>query len=60
MDFHQINPQKSQYLPAESMIAYIDENVDHRPLYFTRYPTSLESRYQITPVRSELYQVRRK
>ncbi|MBM3123619.1 MAG: DUF2723 domain-containing protein [Chloroflexi bacterium] len=60
LDFHQINPQKDQYLPGESMIAYIDENLDHRPLYFTRYPASLESRYQIIAVRPELYQVKRK
>jgi hypothetical protein len=60
LDFHQINPQSGQYLPGASMLEYIERNIDDRPIYFSRYPDSLSTLYQIVPGRSELFQVRRK
>jgi hypothetical protein len=59
-DFHETYPQKDKYLPAESMLAYIDANIDHRPIYFTKYPDSLDATYQVIPTVSGLFQIVRK
>jgi hypothetical protein len=60
-DFHETYPQKNVYLPAESLLAYIDENIDHRPIYFTRYPDVFVDTYRVIPTTAgNLFQVVRK
>lgn len=60
MDFHETYPQKGEHLPAESLLAYIDENLDHRPIYFTRYPDSLDETYQVIQIEEGLFQILRR
>jgi hypothetical protein len=60
LDFHETYPQKDVYLPAESMLAYIDANIDHRPVYFTKYPETFDDTYQVIPIASGLFQIVRK
>jgi len=60
MDFHEIFPQKDVNLPATSMLAYIDQNIANRPIYFTKYPASLIDLYNVVPVETGLYKVERK
>src|SRR5258706_610767 len=57
MDFHQVNPQTGTYLLPDSMLAYIDANIDLRPIYFTKYPSSLAGVYKVIPAESGLFQI---
>jgi hypothetical protein len=59
MDFHETYPQKDRYLPAVSLLAYIDENMDRRPIYFTRYPDFLDETYQVVQITDGLFQISR-
>jgi len=60
MDFHEIFPQKDVSLPAASMLDYINQNINDRPIYFTKYPASLTELYNIVPIEAGLYKVERK
>jgi 4-amino-4-deoxy-L-arabinose transferase-like glycosyltransferase len=60
-DFHETYPQKDIYLPAASLLAYIDANIDHRPIYFTKYPETFDEIYRVIPTAtSGLFQIARK
>lgn len=60
MDFHETYPQKGEHLPAESLLAYIDENIDHRPIYFTRYPDFLDETHRVIQIQEGLFQILRR
>ncbi len=60
MDFHQTYPQEDAYRIADSLIDYIEANIDSRPVYFTMYPTPLADRYNITPAGADLFRIHRK
>jgi hypothetical protein len=60
MDFHETFPQDDSQAFAESAIAYIEANIDTRPIYFSERPSFLATRYKITPSASGLYRIERK
>ncbi len=60
MSFHETYPQEDVYQLADTAIAYIEANIDSRPIYFSERPSSLAIRYKILPAGSGLYQIKRK
>jgi hypothetical protein len=60
MDFHETYPQEGVTQFAASAIAYIEANIDTRPIYFSERPSQLASRYKITRAGSELFRIERK
>ena len=60
MDFHEAFPQEGETRFAESAIAYIEANIDNRPIYFSERPSQLSSRYKITRAGSGLVRIERK
>jgi hypothetical protein len=60
MDFHETFPQDDSRVFAESAIAYIEANMDTRPIYFSERPSQLADRYKITRAGSDLFQITRK
>lgn len=59
-DFHETFPQDGITQFAESAIAYIEANIDARPIYFSERPSQLATRYRITPAGSNLFRIERK
>jgi 4-amino-4-deoxy-L-arabinose transferase-like glycosyltransferase len=57
MDFHETYPQDDVNRLAESTLAYIEANINVRPIYFTERPSELASRYGISPAGAGLYQI---
>ena len=57
MDFHETYPQDDVSHLAESTLAYIEANIDMRPIYFTERPSELAGRYGISPAGAGLYQI---
>ena len=45
---------------ADSAVAYIDQNLDTRPIYFTIYIPELSNRYRVEKINDTLYRVYRK
>lgn len=45
---------------AQSALAYIDSNIDVRPIYFTVPMPELTERYQVEQIHETLYRIRRK
>jgi hypothetical protein len=45
---------------ADSTVAYIDQNLDTRPIYFTIYLPELSDRYQVEQINDTLYRIYRK
>ena len=60
MDFHETYPQDDVSRLAESTLAYIESNIDKRPIYFSERPSELASRYTIRQAGSGLFQIVRK
>ena len=60
MDFHETYPQEGVTQFAASAIAYIEANIDTRPIYFSERPSQLASRYTITRAGAELFRIERK
>jgi len=60
MDFHETYPQEDVSRLADSTLAYIEANIDSRPIYFTERPSELATRYKITKAGSVLFRIERK
>jgi hypothetical protein len=45
---------------AESTLAYIDDNIDKRPIYFAVFLPELTEHYQVEQINESLYRVYRK
>jgi hypothetical protein len=60
MDFHETYPQDDVSDLADSTLAYIEANIDTRPIYFTERPSELANRYKITRIGSGLFRIERK
>jgi hypothetical protein len=45
---------------ADSAVAYIDQNLDTRPIYFTIYIPELSNRYRVEKINDTLYRIYRK
>lgn len=57
--FHEIWSTEEEKL-ADSAIAYIEQNLDSRPIYFTMYTPELSERYHVEKINDTLYRVYRK
>lgn len=57
--FHEVLDEDGQILPR-TMIAYIDANIDTRPIYFAIEIPELSELYQVTKINDTLYQINRK
>jgi hypothetical protein len=57
--FHEIWSTEEEKLAA-SAVAYIDQNLDTRPIYFTMYTPELSERYHVEKINDTLYRVYRK
>jgi hypothetical protein len=57
--FHEIWSTDVEQL-ADSAMAYIDQNLDVRPVYFTIYLPELSDRYRVEKISDTLYRVYRK
>jgi len=60
MDFHQTYPQENDHRIADTLIDYIESNIDERPIYFTMYPFPLLDRYSVSSVRPDLFRIEKK
>ncbi len=60
IDFHETYPQEGVTRLAESTLAYIEANIDSRPIYFTERPSELASLYKIRRIGSGLFRIERK
>lgn len=59
MAFHETKPQRGAPL-ADSLISYIEANLDARPIYFTNRPMELATRYRFLPSGPDLWRILRK
>ena len=59
VNFHEADPADSRRL-SESILAYIDANIDTRPIYFTVMLDELHELYLVEQVEDSLYRIRRK
>ncbi|MBC7878787.1 MAG: DUF2723 domain-containing protein [Anaerolineales bacterium] len=57
MDFHETYPQEDMSGLADSTLAYIEANIDMRPIYFTESPSELVAFYKITRAGSGLFRI---
>ncbi len=60
MDFHETYPQDDVSRLSESTLAYIESNIDARPVYFSERPSELASRYAIQQAGSGLFRIEKK
>jgi hypothetical protein len=60
VSFHETFPQEGVTQFADSAIAYIEANINTRPIYFSERPSYLATRYKIMPAGLDLYQIKRK
>jgi len=60
MDFHETYPQDGVSQLADSTLAYIEANIDSRPIYFSERPSELANRYVIQRASSGLLRIERK
>lgn len=60
MDFHETYPQEGVSRLADSTLAYIEANIDSRPIYFTERPSELANRYRILRAGSGLFRIEEK
>jgi hypothetical protein len=58
--FHETYPQDGMTQLAESTVAYIEANLDTRPIYFTERPQRLPTRYAVVRVSTGLFRLERK
>ena len=59
ISFHEAWSTEEERL-ADSAIAYIDQNLDGRPIYFTINMPELTDRYQVEKIDDTLYRIYRK
>jgi hypothetical protein len=59
LTFHEIWSTEEEKL-ADSAIAYIDQNLDTRPIYFTMNVRELGDRYRVEKINDTLYRIYRK
>jgi Protein O-mannosyl-transferase TMEM260-like len=59
LDFYETYPQEGVTRLADSALAYIEANIDTRPVYFTERPSQLAGNYNITLAGAGLYQITR-
>ena len=59
LTFHEIWSTEEEKL-ADSAIAYIDQNLDTRPIYFTMNVTEFGDRYRVEKINDTLYRIYRK
>ncbi len=59
ISFHEAWSTEEEKL-ADSAIAYIDQNLDTRPIYFTIYTPELTERYRVEKIDDTLYRIYRK
>jgi Protein of unknown function (DUF2723) len=57
--FHEATTTEDPSL-AQTTLAYIDANIDVRPIYFTVFLPELTERYQVQQINSTLYRIYRK
>ena len=57
--FHEVTITDNPAL-AQSALAYIDANIDVRPIYFTVFMPELTEYYQVEQINDTLYRIRRK
>jgi len=57
MDFHETYPQEGVSQLADSTLAYIEANIDSRPIYFVERPSELATLYQIQRAGSGLFRI---
>lgn len=57
--FHEVLDEDGQILPR-TMIAYIDANIDTRPIYFAIDVPKLSELYQVTKINDTLFRINRK
>ncbi len=57
--FHEVLNEGNQILPT-TMIAYIDENIDTRPIYFAIDVPKLSELYRVTKINDTLFRINRK
>ncbi|WKZ47071.1 MAG: DUF2723 domain-containing protein [Anaerolineales bacterium] len=60
MSFHETYPQEDVYQLADSAVAYIEANIDTRPIYFSERPSQLANQFKITRTGSGLFRIERK
>lgn len=60
MDFHETFPQEGVTQFADSAVAYIEANIDTRPIYFSERPSQLANKFRITRAGSDLFRIERK
>ena len=60
MDFHETFPQDDVTQFADSAVAYIEANIDTRPIYFSERPYQLVNQYKMTRAGSRLFRIERK
>ncbi len=58
--FHETYPQDGVMRLADSTLAYIEANIDTRPIYFSERPSQLADKYKITRTGSGLFRIERK
>jgi hypothetical protein len=59
ISFHEAWSTEEEKL-ADSAIAYIDQNLDTRPIYFTIYMTELTNHYRVEKIDDTFYRIYRK
>ncbi|HQV92916.1 MAG TPA: hypothetical protein PLF41_00495, partial [Anaerolineales bacterium] len=57
--FHEVLDEGNQILPT-TMIAYIDEHIDTRPIYFAIDVPKLSELYRVTKINDTLFRINRK
>ena len=60
MSFHETFPQEGETRFADSAIAYIEANIDTRPIYFSERPSQLTTQFKITRAGSGLFRIEKK
>lgn len=60
MDFHETHPQEGMSGVTDSTLAYIEANIDSRPIYFVKRPSELANLYRIQQAGSGLFRIARK
>jgi len=58
VNFHEADPTDSRHL-SESILAYINANIDTRPIYFTVLLDELNELYLVEQIEDSLYRIRR-
>ena len=60
LDFHETYPQEGVSRLADSTLAYIEANIDQRPIYMAERPAGLSVNYKVIHAGAGLYRILRK